>query len=204
MKKLLIRLVCAVLIFAAVSVCVLFSEKQTLRNGLIRLHVVGASDSAADQAVKLQVRDAVLKTVESQLAGMTDVEQAKQYIQNNLSALEAAANETLAAAGTGHKATVTLTEEAFPRRQYDTFALPSGVYESLRVVIDSGEGKNWWCVVFPALCLPASSDEFQDTAVGAGFSDSLGKTLSGEPAYEIRFFLLDCLGKLENFFYFDH
>lgn len=202
MKKSVIQLISMVLIFAASFACLLFVEKQSLRHGLIRLHVVGASNSVEDQTVKLQVRDAVLNCLESELAGVNDMAQAKQYIQNNLSLVEAAANEALQAAGKADTASVSLGAEEFPRRDYDTFSLPSGVYESLRIVIGSGEGKNWWCVVFPALCLGASTDAFQDTAVSAGFSESLGKTLSGEPQYEIRFFLLDCLGKLENFFYF--
>ena len=83
-------------------------------------------------------------------------------------------------------------------RQYDTFALPSGVYESLRISIGEAQGKNWWCVVFPSLCMPAVGENFSDAAAGAGFDDGLTNTLQQKKGYEIRFFLLDWLGWLEN------
>jgi len=179
----------------------LVSEKDILRNNLIRLHVVADSDSAQDQSMKLQVRDAVLSFVQNQLASIPDAEAAKAFLSENLKELETVANETLAAIGSTDTAKVTLEEECFPMREYDTFSLPSGVYESLRVTIGSGAGKNWWCVVFPALCVGAVTEEFQQTAATAGFSDTLTDTLAGEDGYEISFFLLDCLGKLENFFH---
>jgi stage II sporulation protein R len=88
--------------------------------------------------------------------------------------------------------------EEFSKRVYDTFSLPAGLYESLRIIIGEGEGKNWWCVVFPELCLPATSEGFEETASCAGFPDALTAALEGEEGYEIRFFLLDVLGRLEN------
>ena len=91
--------------------------------------------------------------------------------------------------------------ELFPTREYDTFSLPAGVYDSLRVTIGQGEGHNWWCVAFPSLCLSAASEEFADKAAGAGFPDSLTGALDGEEKYEVRFFLLDALGELEKFLY---
>ena len=84
---------------------------------------------------------------------------------------------------------------------YETFRLPAGVYESLRIVIGTGEGHNWWCVVFPSLCIPATSSGFADIAVGAGFDSSLTAALEGQAGYEIRFYLLDQLGRLENIFF---
>lgn len=202
MKKLIKFLLIAQVLVCLVLTGMLLADKQTLRENLIRLHVVADSDSAFDQAVKLQVRDAVIGTVQQDLQQLSDVQEAKTYLLSNLDTLEAAANEALRAAGSHDTATVTLCREAFPVRQYDTFSLPSGVYESLRVTIGSGEGKNWWCVVFPSLCVGAASEGVRDTAASAGFSDNLCKTLTGEDGYEISFFFLDCLGKLENFFHF--
>jgi len=71
----------------------------------------------------------------------------------------------------------------------------------LRISIGRGEGKNWWCVVFPSLCLPSKGEDFQDTAAGAGFPDSLSGALSKDAGYEVRFFLLDCLGWMQNLFF---
>ena len=180
----------------------LWKDKQVLREDLIRLHVVGASDSEHDQRVKLQVKDAVISYLQETVEYSADVQIAEENIRNLLPELEAVANATLAEAGFSQSATVCLDMEEFPQRQYETFSLPAGVYRSLRVTIGQGQGKNWWCVVFPTLCLPATSQGFEDTAVSAGFSDTLTDTLQKKtPGYEIRFFFLDCLGWLENLFY---
>lgn len=182
---------------------VLVTDYNLLTDHLIRLHVVANSDSAEDQAVKLQVKDAVVERLEQIMQQMPDAKEAKTYLQSKLSELQEYVNGLLADMGVNAKATVTLQREAFGVRAYDTFALPSGVYESLRIEIGEGVGKNWWCVVFPSLCIPATSEGFSDVAAGAGFSDTLVSTLTGQSGYEIRFFLLDCLGRLENLFFTD-
>lgn len=176
----------------------LLSDRQQLRRELIRFHVVANSDSPQDQAVKLQVRDAVLESIREDLQKIADVEEAKAYLQENLPKIQKIANQTLQTAGFAEQTVVSLCEETFDTRVYDTFSLPAGVYESLRIIIGEGQGHNWWCVSFPNLCLPATSAEFADTAAGAGFSEVLTKTLVDGEDYEIRFFLLDALGQLEN------
>jgi stage II sporulation protein R len=104
----------------------------------------------------------------------------------------------LESAGINETVNVTFEKETFPIRHYDTFSLPSGVYQSLRIRIGQAEGKNWWCVVFPTLCIPQTGDGFQEVAAGSGFSDDLTLSLTREEGYEVRFFLLDWLGQLEN------
>ena len=179
------------------------ADRQRLNEELIRLHVVANSDSEEDQAVKLRVRDAVTESLCSAMAQVADVTEAKAYLQENLPKIQAVANEALEAAGFEPDAVVTLCREAFDTRIYDTFTLPAGVYDSLRVTIGEGEGKNWWCVVFPSLCIPATGEGFADVAAGAGFSDDLSGALTGEVGYEVRFFFLDALGKLENIFFLE-
>ena len=197
MKKLLKRIFLCFLAVCVVYAGALVLDRQKLKNELVRLHVVAASDSEEDQAIKLQVRDAVLESLQEGLADVTDIEAAKAYIQSQLPKLESAANEVLAAAGCGDVATVSLQVEEFAARVYDTFSLPAGLYDSLRVTIGEGEGKNWWCVTFPTLCMPATTEGFEAVAAGAGFSEELTGSLTGE--YEVRFYLLDLLGQLENF-----
>lgn len=172
----------------------LLADKEQLREEILRLHVVAASDSEADQAVKLRVRDAVLGSLRQGLSDLTDMEQAVAYVEEMIPKIENAANLVLAEAGFADTVQVSLTEWEFPEREYDTFSLPAGVYNALRVVIGEGEGQNWWCVVFPELCMGATSEEFREMST---FSDGLNDTLTGE--YEIRFWLLDKLGQLENF-----
>ena len=198
MKK-LIKCVFACALLAAFVWCgTIIADRQRLNEELIRLHVVANSDSAEDQELKLQVRDAVITSLRQALADVQDTEQAKEYLQENLPKLQELANRTLDAAGSAQRAVVTLCREGFPTRQYDTFSLPAGIYEALRVTIGDGAGKNWWCVVFPSLCAPQTSQGFSDTAAGAGFPDALSGALTGEEPYQIRFYLLDKLGELEK------
>ncbi len=170
------------------------ADARQLREDILRLHVVANSDSREDQAVKLQVRDVILAELREGLSELTDVDQAVQYVRSMLPKLQAAADRTLAAAGFDQTARVSLTDWAFPRKDYQGFSLPSGVYQALRVVIGDGEGQNWWCVVFPQMCMG------QDEAVAVGgFSESLNQTVTGQR--EVRFWLLDALGQVRNFFF---
>ena len=177
----------------------LIHDRQTLRRELVRLHVVAASDSPEDQAVKLQVKDAVVNSLKEDLEKLRDSREATAYLQENLPKIEALANRVLRDAGATDAASVRIGMEEFPVRDYDTFSLPAGIYQALRITIGTGEGQNWWCVAFPGLCLPATSLGFEDAASCAGFSDGLTATLEQKTGYEIRFWLLDAVGRLENF-----
>ena len=198
MRKLLRTIIFCCLLVCLVWLGALAADRQTLKNELVRFHVVAASDSAEDQAVKLQVRDAVISSLQAEMQNMTDVQQAKAYLQESLPKIRDIANRTLAASGMDDQAEVSLCLEEFTTRVYDTFSLPAGIYESLRITIGEGQGRNWWCVVFPSLCLPATAQGFEDVACSAGFSEIMTDTLAGDEEYEIRFFLLDAIGSLEN------
>ena len=198
MKRHLKRIGWVALTVACIWLWGIVTDSSNLREELLRLHVVGASDSEEDQAVKLQVRDAVLASLEEGLRDMTDPQAAYDYVARMLPQVETAANRALAAAGFSETVEVSLTEEAFPTREYDTFSLPAGVYKALRVVIGEGEGKNWWCVVFPQLCM-GTEEEFVETANAAGLHPELTGTLKGD--YELRFWVLEKLGELKNHFF---
>ena len=198
MKKLLKLLGLALFIGAMFLGVELLRDKEQLRQSIVRLHVVADSDSEKDQAVKLEVKDAIVAYLHEKLEGLTDIEQVKAYLSKHLQALQEVAEQTLERLGVKDRVSVSFEEEAFPVRYYDTFKLPSGVYQSLRIKIGAAEGKNWWCVVFPTLCVPHSGEEFENVAAGSGFSDTLSRTLSNEEGCEVRFFLLDLLGWLEN------
>jgi stage II sporulation protein R len=197
MRKLIRRVVLCSCVAACVWGWTILADREKLNEELIRLHVVAASDSAEDQAVKLRVRDAVVESLQDAMADVGDIGEARAYIQENLPKIQQTANDCLHALGYEGNAVATLKEEIFDTRYYDTFTLPAGVYEALRITIGEGQGKNWWCVVFPTLCIPATSEGFGDVAAGAGFPDTLTAALEGKDGYEIRFFLLDWLGKRE-------
>ena len=198
MKKLFNGILLCTFVAAMIWFGGVLADRQRLNENVIRLHVVADSDETQDQTLKLQVRDAVTEMLMQVMQDLANADEAKAYIQDSLGLIQSVAENTLRSAGCDDPVTVTLEQEAFDTRHYDTFSLPAGVYEALRITIGSGEGKNWWCVVFPTLCYSAAGDEFEDTAAGAGFSDSVTDTLEGKDGYELRFFLLDVLGELEN------
>lgn len=202
MRKIVKLFVILLLIWSAFGAMQLIKDKETLTNDIIRLHVVANSDTKEDQSIKLVVKDKIVSYLQERMDAAMTQEEAYAYLTENLAALEEYVNSVLKQIGSVYCANVSLQKEAFDKRIYETFRLPSGVYEALRVNIGKAEGKNWWCVVFPSLCLPASIEDFRDTAVSSGFGTELTNTLSEENGYEIRFYLLDGLGKLENFFTF--
>lgn len=201
MKKLLKIIGVCLLLAAFVWTGTVLADRRRLSKDLIRLHVVAASDSKEDQTVKLLVRDAVIASLQDVVNDCEDMDEAEAYLNEQLPKITAVANTVLRECGSNDIAVVTLESEEFPTREYDTFTLPAGVYRSLRITIGEGEGKNWWCVVFPTLCVGATAEDFEEIAAGAGFPESLTDTLQQKNGYEVRFYLLDLLGNLENIFY---
>lgn len=202
MKK---RIVIAVSL--VLMVCILYgvmfaAEFAQQKESIIRLHVVGASDSALDQNVKLLVRDAVLAELSQDLEACENVDAAGRCITEKLPCLEQTAEAVLKENGMDTEVTVSFREEAFPTRHYETFSLPAGIYRALRIEIGKAEGRNWWCVIFPSFCYGGVADEFDDAAACAGFSQPLTQTLAREDGCQVRFLLLDFIGRLENFFHF--
>jgi len=198
MRKLVNRVLFCFLLAVMVWCGALLADRHKLNEELIRLHVVANSDSEEDQAIKLQVRDAITESLKRDLAQIGNTQEAMRYLQNNLPRLQHIANHVLIKAGLEPDAVVTLCHEAFDTRYYDTFTLPAGVYNALRVTLGNGQGHNWWCVVFPTLCQPATVSGFQERAVEAGFSQGLSDALTEDGGYSVRFYLLDAVGKLEN------
>ena len=174
---------------ALLSAALAYREQRELSGKLIRLHVVGNSDSAFDQRVKLQVRDAILAEIGE--AGWSGREEAERCLIQMLPELKAAADAELKRCGSDLSANVQLNTETYPTRVYPTFSLPAGEYLSLRVTIGNGEGKNWWCVVYPSICGAAVSD-LTATAAAAGFSKSEVRLITADDLdVKLRFKLLE-------------
>ncbi|MBR3424241.1 MAG: stage II sporulation protein R, partial [Clostridia bacterium] len=191
MKKLLLSGVSVTLAALALTFLPVRGE-QAVYDGVIRLHVIAASDGAEDQAVKLKVRDSVLSALGEKLEGVRDRGEAKTVVAESLSLVEAAARETLAEEGNGDPVAVTFTRERYPEREYDNFALPAGEYDSLRVTLGGGEGKNWWCILFPSFCTSLAEDA-EDDFIGTGFTpDQYGTVKKGSGVkYRVRFKILE-------------
>ncbi len=168
------------------------AASSRVSEGLVRLHVIAASDDATEQAIKLDVRDAVLSYLEPKLDSAADIAGAEALIEANLDGIAAAAES----AAQGREVNVTLGEEYYPTREYGTFSLPAGRYQSLRVTLGEGAGHNWWCVVFPPLCLTAAESE-------AAFEELDGETRaiisSDGGGVQFKFRLLELWGELMEF-----
>ena len=201
MKKLWKRIMICGLLAVFIWTCFLAADHRKLCNNLIRFHVVAHSDGEEDQAIKLSIRDAVLNSMREDMQKIRDIDEAKKYLQENLPEIQQLVDQSLKELGFQGSCCVTLRKERFDIRHYDTFSLPAGIYDSLRIVIGDGSGKNWWCVSFPSLCIPATTSGFKESAVSAGFTEPLAETLSGNGDYKIRFYFLNQFGKLQNIFF---
>lgn len=173
-----------------------------LYDNVLRLHVLANSDSEADQALKLEVRDAILEHCSPRLAACKSRDEAEEVVLAMQNEIEAIAEKTVFEAGCDYGVSVTLGKEEYPERSYDSLCFPSGEYLSLRVCIGEAEGKNWWCVLFPPLCLETASiktrKEVEEAFVAAGFTPEQYKiiTESDKVTYRVRFKLLEILEEL--------
>lgn len=172
------------------SCLVPIGQQARLADKLTRLHVVANSDSAADQALKLQVRDAVLAEIRPE----DDAGDARL-----LARLEQAAEAAVEAAGQSQSVRVYRTRMYFDTRVYDTFALPAGEYDAVRIELGAAEGNNWWCVLFPPLCAGACQEELADIGACAGLTrDEVSYISRDGTAYVIRFKIAEWWGTLKE------
>ena len=174
---------CAAILWGAWSM----QRQDALAQKMIRLHVIANSDSDADQALKLEVRDKVLDFTTTVLQRSADMEDAQVRLRAELTRIETIARREIAAQGYDYPVTAQLASAEFPLKEYDGFSLPAGEYMALRLVIGEGEGRNWWCVVYPPLCTAAAADMPQ-TAIQAGLTDDDVSLITGEDTgYVLRF-----------------
>jgi stage II sporulation protein R len=126
--------------------------QQNIAAQVIRLHVVANSDSEKDQALKLRVRDAVLQNLQDSLSSTKSVEEARNILQKQMSAVEDAAQKTIEEEGYTYPVKVTMQTRYFPVKTYGDLRFPAGNYQALCLEIGASRGHNWWCVLYPSLC----------------------------------------------------
>ena len=168
-----------------------------LPDKLLRLRVIAESDTSADQADKLLVRDAVLAALEPRIADCASLEEARAAALEALPQLAEAAGKALEEAGRPRPLTLRLGAEDCPLRAYETFTLPAGNYETLTVTLGAGEGHNWWCVVFPPLCLAAAGEGGEEDEEWSVFSPAEQRLMTAG-SVEIRLRCLELLQKLRT------
>ena len=171
--------------------------EEEIYDTVVRLHVLANSDTEEDQALKLKVRDAVLEASAPLVKGCTSQEEAIEMLSAHIPDLESAAAAVVASQGYDYPVTVLLGEEDYPTRTYESCAFPAGTYVSLRVCIGEAEGQNWWCCLFPPLCLSAATakSDNEDAFIQVGLTkDQYGIiTETGKTKYKVRFKLLEVI-----------
>jgi len=176
-------------------------EQQRLADEVLRLHVVAASDDKRDQDAKLKVRDALLDQTSILLSDVNNAEEAKLVLSGKLDLLDKVAEQTLRAYGMDSDVSVSLKRELFGTRKYGGFSLPGGYYDALRIVIGPGEGKNWWCVVYPQICTAASMEELGTVAAMGGMDRDQVLLITGEqPKYVLKFRSMELMENLLSWF----
>ena len=186
-------------LFVACLVCTALWAEATqvqLASQVIRLHILANSDSEEDQALKLEVRDRVLETTSALLAGETEPQAAAVLLDQHLEDIAQTAAQEISAQGHDDRVEVRLEQTWFPTRQYQGISLPAGNYLALRILIGAAEGHNWWCVVFPNLCLPAVSERALEASTLTPGQISLLQ--EEETSYVFRFKTLELWQSLKH------
>lgn len=195
MKLVRILTVMAMVCLLVISILPVHGEEAVYDN-VIRLHVLANSDSEEDQSLKLRVRDAVLDYLSPHLGDCENREQAAEVILSQEKGIKETATDTLRSLGCEASVTVTLSEEGYPEKRYESLCFPSGTYLSLRVCIGEAEGENWWCVLFPSICTSVatvSKKDAEDAFVAVGFTPEQYRivTETDQVTYRIKFKLLE-------------
>ncbi len=179
----------------ALSVFPTVAEAE-IYDSVVRLHVIANSDSERDQSLKLLVRDAVLEYTAERMSKCTSSEEAAVTIREMKEELETVAEDCLRANGEDDCVSVEFGREKYPRREYDGVTLPAGEYNSLRIVIGNGAGKNWWCVIFPSICVRFAGNVKEDY-ISAGFTPDEYRVITGnEGKMKVKFRILEIFASL--------
>ncbi len=202
-KKLLI---CTFSILALALIMGLFPVhgESEIYDTVVRLHVLANSDTPEDQALKLKVRDEVVKVVTPTVEECKTQAEAIEAIEGIMTEIEDTAARVVKENGYEYSVAVVLGEEYYPTKTYESCAFPEGNYVSLRVLLGEGEGQNWWCCLFPPLCLSAATEDTkksnEDAFISVGLNADQYKlvTETENPKYKVRFKILETISSWFN------
>ncbi len=195
-KKILIMTIVVMGITVILGALPIHGESE-IYDSVVRLHVLANSDSDEDQSLKLKVRDEILAVIDGKLDDCRARDEAAERINQMIPEIKSAAQSVVAREGYDYGVEVILDLEEYPTREYESCAFPAGEYLSLRVLIGSGEGQNWWCCLFPPLCLSSASKASQsaneDAFIAVGLTGEQYKiiTETDTPKYKARFKILE-------------
>lgn len=174
------------------------SEDMEIYDKTLRLHIPASSDSEEDQELKLKVRDAVIELMKEPLEDCKTKEEAAAVAEKMTSKITETANRVIAENSKSYTATVSITEEYYPKKEYEGLTLPAGTYTSLKIELGEAKGKNWWCVLFPQVC--TGTAEAKETLAEAGFTANQIRLLTEQESgeYVIKFKIVEIIERLFN------
>lgn len=164
------------------------AECKTINENVFRLHILANSDSEEDQELKIQVRDRILEETENIFADGDDLISVERSVEVHLTEIEETAADEIELRGYSYPVKATVVNMWFATRTYDNVTLPAGNYDALRIEIGEAEGQNWWCVLYPALCVPAAEGEQEMEDV---LEQNQIEIVNSDPKYEVRFAILE-------------
>ena len=200
MKKTIFRievsLLIALIICGVLNINAFSQQCDSIREKMLRMHVIANSDSEEDQQLKLKVRDAVLSAGKDIFDGSVTSKDAKEKITPYIDYLENVALNTIKNEGLDYSVKITVENEYFNTRTYDnSVTLPAGHYNAIKVIIGEGKGQNWWCVMFPPMCLPTSVAECEISDV---LTEDETEIVTDTEKYKFKFKVLEIIEELFN------
>lgn len=200
MKKTIFRieisLLVALIICGVLNINAFSQQCESIREKMLRMHVIANSDSEEDQQLKLKVRDVVLSAGKEAFDGSVTAIEAKEKITPYIDYLENTALETIKNEGFDYNVKITVEKEYFSTRTYDnSVTLPAGYYTAVKVIIGEGKGQNWWCVMFPPMCLPTAVAECEISDV---LTDDETEIVTETDKYKFRFKIIEILEEIFN------
>lgn len=184
------------LIICIVATASFENDCKGIREEVLRLHVIANSDEDYDQELKLKVRDAVLMSGEEVFSGSEDIISAESEIADKKDVILHSAIEAIRNLGYDYDVKIELARSYFPTRTYDNLTLPAGYYKAVRIIIGEGKGKNWWCIMFPPLCLPSATKK--DEIISTFLTEEEMNIVTADPDYEVRFWIVEKYYELKN------
>ena len=194
MRILFKSLCCSLVVCCILSMTGFYGACDNISDEVFRLHIIANSDSDEDQSLKLALRDELLSYTAELFCDCKDKDEAMRCAEQQLKKIKSRSESFLRSKGYGYPVEVSVTRTGFNTRVYDDFTLPAGEYDALRVVIGSGQGRNWWCVLYPAMCF-SSSGSFDGV-----ISDGEQELVSGGEKYEVKFRIVEIFESLFSFF----
>lgn len=191
--KLYVCAACALIVSIILSMCKFELGCEQLRANCLRMHILANSDSPQDQQLKLKVRDEVLKQTGNIFENADSIDSAKKSAQNNIQKIQNIAQSVCDKNGAGYNVTATVKKEYFPTRSYKNFTLPAGEYEAVRILIGEHKGHNWWCCMYPSVCVGSCKSPSEKTVGKEG-----KKISSNGKKYKVKFKMIELLQKVKR------